>query len=160
MAAATDQIANIGRIAVFGDIAGIHVIVSAVATVYASASGGLPIDLAPVLNNSGIFELPYVRPEDVTIFNIPKNPTATGYIVGGLTLGTPTYGTPVWPYGPPNSTSVRENNSLATFPAWIRLVAIGASSANHAVFGEAADGAVTDTIEFIIVIARGGANIN
>jgi hypothetical protein len=160
MAAATDQNTSYGRIAVYADLAGIRVVISAVATVYSSAAGGLPIDLAPVLNQSGIFQVPYLRPEDVVDIVVPKQPTAGGFLIGGLTFGTPTYGPPVWPAGPAGSTNVRENNSLLTYPAWIRLIGIGAAATNHAALGEIADGAVTDTVTLIFLIARGGANIN
>lgn len=160
MAAATDQVTNYGRIAVYADLAGIRVVITATATVYSSAAGGLPIDLAPVLNNSGIFQVPYLRPEDVVDITVAKQPTANGFLIGGLTFGTATFGPAVWPEGPAGTTSVRENNTLLTFPCWVRLIGIGAAATNHAALGEIADGAVTDTLTLIILIARGGANIN
>lgn len=55
MAAATDTITNFGRIAVFGDVSVILCTIVASSTTYATASGGLPIDLTAPLTQGAPF---------------------------------------------------------------------------------------------------------
>jgi hypothetical protein len=151
MSATSQQVANFGRIAVFGNVSVIKTSISASATQYTSASGGLPIDLTTVLQQAGPFSLDTLNPGDIVDIYAPGL-SANGFLPGGFQLGTPTYTTK------PLASAQNTNNNrvLATCPATIRL--FGTGSANHAAFGEIADGAVTDTIPIHLVVARGGEN--
>ena len=54
--------------------------------------------------------------------------------------------------------NVRPQLTLATCPAWLHLYATGASG--NAALGEFQDGNNSDTVTFLLLIARGGTNIN
>lgn len=161
MAAAALQVLTQGRgPGVFPNQSTILVTVTATATVYASASGGLPVDLTTVLQTGapsgwdGPAGVQALNPLDI-VGVTPISLSTNGYLPLGFTLGTPTY-TP--PPGMSTTDATANPGFLATCPAWIRLVGIGASAANHAGFGEAADGALTDTFSFFLVVNRNGAN--
>lgn len=148
--AATQTVASFGRIAVLGNVAAVLVTINGNSASYASASGGLPIDLTSVLQQASPFSAP-INPADVVgaqAIGLSTN----GFLPGTLTLGTPTY------TNLPGAT-VRQPQVLATFPAWIRLIGIGAAATNHAGLGEVADGANTDSFAFLLLIARGGTNL-
>lgn len=162
MAAAALQVITQGRgPGVFPNISGIEVTVTATATVYASASGGLPVDLTSVLQTGapsgwdGPAGVQALNPADITGGVLTVGLSTNGYLPTLVTVGTPTYTTP-----PGQSTTDASANPgfLATCPAWIRLSGIGASNSNHAGFGEVADGAVTDTFTFVLLLNRSGAN--
>lgn len=160
MAASTLQIGTIGRGIQFGNLSGILVTVTATATVYASASGGLPIDLTGILQQAAPagFDAPnYIQalnPSDIVNI-LPLGLSTNGFLPTGLTVGMPTY-TPVPWTSTTNAAS--QPGILATCPATFRMVGIGASAANHAAFGEIVDGAVTDTMTFLLLVNRNGAN--
>jgi hypothetical protein len=85
MAVSAVTINNEGRIAVFGNLAGISVTVAASSTAYLTANGGLPIDLATVLNTGGPFSAP-INPGDV--FGLmPLGLSKNNFLPGNLTLG-------------------------------------------------------------------------
>lgn len=143
------------------DVTLIKFTVTATATVYATASGGLPIDLTALLNQAGAaFSQPYLNPYNVV------DVLTTEFSTGGFwpadfsfNPATVTYNTnPPYPWQGQTSPSVRPDQIVATAPATIRLRAIGASAANHAPFGEVADGAVTDAFTVYLMITKGGTN--
>ena len=148
--AATQTVASFGRIAVLGNVAAVIVTISGNSASYATASGGLPIDLTAVLSQISPFSAP-INPADVVAF-VPIGLSTNGFLPGGLVLGTATY-TTIAGYA-----QVRVPQTLATFPATIRLNGVGASAANHAALGEVADGANTDSFTGLLLIARGGTN--
>ncbi len=159
MADATLQVLTQGRgPGVFPNMSTIEVTVVAVATVYASASGGLPVDLTGVLRTGapagwdGPAGIQALNPSDI-VGVLYKGLSTNGYIAVDVTVGTPTYTTP-----PGQSTNDATANPgfLATCPAWIRLA--GTGSANHAGFGEPSDGAVTETFTMLLIVNRNGAN--
>jgi hypothetical protein len=152
MAASSQSVASFGRIAVYGNVTAVVVIVTATATVYSSAGGGLPIDLTTVLQQAAPFSMDNLHPKDIVAV-IPMGLSTNGFIPGGFALGTPTYTNKAGV-----STQGGNASVLATCPATIRLNGIGASNANHAGLGEVADGAVTDAVTLLLVIARGGEN--
>lgn len=159
MAAATLTLATLGRgPTVFGNLSGIYVTVTATATVYATASGGLPIDLTGILQQAtppGDIAPNYTQalnPADI-VGIMPVAMSTNKFLALGFTLGTPTYTAVPW------MTSTNETGVpgiLATCPCTIRLYATGAS--NAAAFAEIADGAVTDAVTFVLLVARNGAN--
>ena len=152
MSASVLTISGFGRSNPFADIAGIIVNVTASATVYASASGGLPIDLAPVLNQAASFSQNYINPSDV-VGIVPIGLSANGYIPGALTFN-PNNVTLV---AQPGAT-VKPIYNLTSAPAWVRLNGIGASNASGAGLGQVADGANSDSFSFLLLVARSGNN--
>lgn len=158
MAAASLVINTIGRGGVFNGLSAIIVTVTATATVYATASGGLPIDLTGILQQGAPagFDAPsYIQalnPADILGASAIQLST-NGFMPLGLVVGTPTYTAVPW-----QSDNGEQSTPgiLATCPATIRL--IGTGSANHAALGEVADGAVTDTFTFLLLVNRSGAN--
>jgi hypothetical protein len=153
MAASSQQVASFGRIAIFADVSIIKVTVSANATVYSSAAGGLPIDLTTVLQQAAPASLSYINPNDIVDI-YATGLSANGYMPGSFALGVPTYA------NQPGASQQNGGGKLLTAcPATFRLYGIGASAANHAALGEVADGAVTDTISLHLVVARGGQNV-
>ncbi len=162
MADAVLQVVTQGRgPGVFATQAGIQVTVTAAATVYAAASGGLPIDLTGILQVAapsgwdGPAGIQALNPLDITGAVIPIGVSTNGFLATKVTLGTATYTTPP---GMSTTDATASPGFLATCPAWIRLTGIGAAVTNHAGFGEAADGAVTETFTFILLVNRNGAN--
>lgn len=161
MAAASLVTATQGRgPGVFPNMSTILVTVTATATVYASASGGLPVDLTTMLQTAapsgwdGPQGIQALNPGDI-VGVLPKGFSTNGFLPIDITVGTATYTTPP---GMSTTDATAVPGFLATCPAWIRLMGIGASSANHAGFGEIADGAVTDTFTFFLVVNRNGSN--
>ena len=162
MAAATIVLNSVAQIGlVRADFTYIPFTITATATVYATASGGLPFDLTPVLNGAtGSDNPPYINPANVVDIWAPKRST-NGYIAMdfGFVVANVTYNTtPPFPWQGATSPAIRPSQIVATAPATIRLIGIGASAANHAAFGEAADGATTDAVTLYLVIAKGGTN--
>ncbi len=157
MAAATTSLSTIGRtVPPFVTLTAVPVTIAASATVYSSAGGGLPIDLTKALTTGAQpFDFAYLNPADV-IGVLPMGLSTSGFMPLGLVVGIPTYGAPVWPFTGGSQTAIQPDQSLATCPATIRLY--GTGSANHAAFGEVADGAVTDTFSFLLIVMRNGEN--
>jgi hypothetical protein len=167
---AIDTATNFGRIALVGIPRNLLVTINANGVAYATASGGLPIDLTAVLvqgaGGQGTLnpqDQAYINPADIVGF-IPLGLSTNNFLPADLVVGTPTYTTAVGTgYGsaaglpPAGSTQGFETDqTLATCPATIRL--FGTGSANHAAMGEVADGANSDTFTGFLVIATGGVN--
>lgn len=156
MAASTISVGTEGRIAVFGDISGILVTVTATATPYATASGGMPIDLTGVLNDlagGAPFSQPYLNPKDVVCL-IPIATAVGGaaahFLPADLAVGTPTFTNPaVWPFAGGVAGSIQPSQQLLTCPATFRLW-------NGTT--ELADANITTVVSFLLIVARGGTN--
>jgi hypothetical protein len=146
---AVESVAQFGRIAVFANISGVLVTVAASSSVYATAAGGLPIDLAPILTIAAPFSQPYLNPADV-VAALPVGTSPLGYAAGALKVGAPTYAPATYPFAGGTST-LRPSQQLTSAPAWVRLQKGGV---------EVADGANTDTFSMLLLIARGGTNDN
>jgi hypothetical protein len=127
------------------NVAEAAITVTATAQAYATANGGLAIDLTDVLRQISPFEAP-INPVDIVGVS-PKGASTSGYIAIDITIGTPTYTTL------PGGSASRPNQVLATCPAFLRL--IGGST-----FAQPADGNVTDTVSFFLKIRRDGSNLN
>lgn len=152
---------NLGRNAVIATLSAISVTINGNGATYATASGGLPIDLAAVLNNAQPNDSEnIIQPAD--ILGIIPAMSTNKFLAMNLVIGTPAQLTAVGSgYGsapglPPPMT-VRPDYIWATVPATIRLFGTGA--ANNAAFGEFADGANTDSVTFDLLYARGGSNV-
>lgn len=158
MAASTLQIGTIGRGIQFGNLSGILVTVTATATTYTTATGGLPIDLTGILQQAAPsgFDAPnYItalNPADV-VGILPLNLSTAGWLPQTLVVGTPTYTAVPWE----SNTGVSNTpGTLATCPATFRIWGTGSGNASH--FAEIADGSVTDVFTFILLVQRNGAN--
>lgn len=158
MAAASLTIGTIGRGIQFGNLSGILVTVVASATTYSAAGGGLPIDLTTVLQQAAPagWDAPNytqaLNPADVVCL-VPMQLSTAGYLPQKLVVGTPTY-TAV-----PGTTAGNGDNVpgiLATCPATIQLWGTGAS--NAAALAQVADGSNSDTVTFLMIVMRNGAN--
>lgn len=151
MAASVLTIGTIGRGIQYGTLAGILVTVTASATAYATATGGLPIDLTGILQQAtpaGDIAPNYTQalnPADI-VGIVSIGTSTNGYTPGGLVVGTPTYTTPPW-MSAGNATAVP--GILATCPATFRLTNGTA---------QVADGNITDAVTFILLVMRNGAN--
>jgi hypothetical protein len=143
---ATESVATFGRIAVLGNVSAVLVTINGGGAAYATASGGLPFDLTSVLQQASPFSAP-INPADVVAF-IPLGLSTGGYVPGAFVAGTPTYTAG-------SGSTVRPPQTLATFPATIRLY--GAVGSGHA---EVGDGANSDSFTGLLLIARGGTNVN
>ncbi len=158
MAAAALQIGTIGRGIQFSNLSGILVTVTATATVYATATGGLPIDLTGILQqatpagDNAPNYIQAINPADVVgVMAIALS--TNGFIPASLVVGTPTYTAVPW------MTSTNESGVpgiLATCPATLRLWGTGNGNALH--LAEVGDGAITDAVTFILLVNRNGAN--
>ena len=159
--AVTYVVNSLGQIGIVrADTTIIQFTIAATATVYATASGGLPIDISAVLNATGSDNQPFINPLNV-YDAFATNFSTNGYFPCGFTFSAAnvTYNSNAFPYSGQTSPSVRPAySSVATAPATIRLRGIGASAANHAAFGEVADGAVTDGFTLYLMITKGGTN--
>lgn len=162
MAVATYVLQSVGQVGlVRADVTVIKFQVTGVSTVYATASGGLPIDLTTVLNGAtGSDNQPYLNPANV-VDAFATGLSTGGYWPGGFafSVANVTYNTnPPFPFQGQTSPSVRPSQIVATAPATIRLYGIGASAANHAALGEVADGANSDVFSIYLIITKGGTN--
>jgi hypothetical protein len=148
---APQTISSFGRIAVFGNVSVIKLTINATAAAYATAAGGLAIDLTQVLQQAAPFSMDNLHPNDIVDVYAP-GPSANGYLPGNFQLGMPTYN------NKPLASAQNQNNAkvLATCPATLRLYGSGAAA--RAGFQEIADGSITDTINVHLVVARGGEN--
>lgn len=152
--AAIDTVLNFGRIAVLADPSIVLVSINANGATYATASGGLPIDLAQPLSQAQPFSMAYINPADVVGILQIAVPTSANYYPSGIVFGTPTYTNPaVYPFAGGSASNVRPDLQLATFPATIRLYTIAGA--------EVADGVINQTgIVLALLLARGGQNVN
>src|SRR4051794_40054730 len=92
------------------NLAVIPVTITLVSTAYATATGGIPFDIAALLNSAGPFDSG-VNPADVFFF---LGGAATGYRADQFLVGTPTYNTTA-------DSSFNTKISLATCPCTMRL---------------------------------------
>lgn len=143
-----------GRKVPFVNLSGALCTVNGNGATYATASGGLPFDLASFLAQLGVNDYPYVNPGDVVPIVIPSISSTGKYLTGILTLGTPTYTAAVGSgYGSaaglPAPMSVQPDNTLTTFPCTIRL---------YNGTTEFADGACSETFTVMLIIMRDGVN--
>ena len=84
MAVPTVTATTEGRIATFGSLAGINLTVAASTTAYLTAQGGLPFDIATVLNQMGPFSAP-INPADV--WGIMPAISKNLFLAAGFSLG-------------------------------------------------------------------------
>src|ERR1700761_7592498 len=106
--ATIQTVANFGRIAVFGDVSVIICSINGNGATYATASGGLPIDLTAPLTQGAPFSQPYLNPADVVGLMQIAVPSSANYYPAALVLGTPTYTNPApYPFAGGSSSNVR-----------------------------------------------------
>ncbi len=169
MADATSVVPKIGRGGPFNDLSIIPVTFTFVGTVYATATGGIPVDLTAALSTAQPFSMPYINPLDVVGILPGGGLSTNGFIPASLAIGTFTFTNPAaYPFAggaasnyPPAGTSqlgpnVRPDLQLATCPATFRLFGTGNGNALH--LAEVADGAITDTVTVWLVVLRNGPN--
>lgn len=135
------------------DLSIAELVITLTATTYTAASGGIPFDIASVLNNIGPFPQNGIDPYDVYFIRGfgSVNGDTTRYVVTDFTLGTPTWS------AVPNDIVNPEGfvlGTLATAPCTARLFGTGASSA--AALGQIANGDLTGTLTVVLAIARSG----
>lgn len=160
--AATLQLNTIGRgPGVLSVLSAISVTIAGNGAAYATAAGGLPIDLLAILQAASAGIIPSGQAPNytqtinvadivgVTFIQLSTN----GYIPAALGNILPTYSNVPWQYdnGPDATPGI-----LLTCPATIRLY--GSGNANGAALQEVADGANNDTFTVLLLINRGGAN--
>ena len=159
--AATVTYTGLGRTSSIATLSAISVTIGGNGASYATASGGLPFDLAALLKAAGITNDLDVYPTDVIGF-VPLNTSTNGFLPMGLTLGTPTWQTQQ-PFGTQTSpavpalASVQAPQELATYPCTIRLYSTG--SADHGALHEVADGANSDSFTGLLLLNRNGNNV-
>lgn len=162
MAAATTVVNTPGRGPnAFCNVSVLSVTVTGVATVYATASGGLPFDLTTVLQTASGSAMPggvapnytqTINPNDIVGVLLSKTST-TGFLPLDFTLGTPTYTAIPWQS---DNGPAATPGYLATCPCTIRLWGTGASNAAH--LAEIAEGATSEAFTMLLYINRNGAN--
>jgi hypothetical protein len=168
MAAATSVIPQFGRGVPFVDVSIIPVTFTFSTTAYATATGGIPVDLS-ILATSGAlpFDFPTINPLDILgLFFLGLS--TNGLLAQDLAVGTPTYTNPAGypfaggaasnytPGGSDLGPQVRPSLQDLTIPSTFRLY--GTGSAEYAGLHEIQDGNVTDTITVGIMVARNGPN--
>lgn len=162
MAAATVQVNTIGRGPnVAGNVTVFEVTITATATTYTTATGGLPFDLTIPLQtiSAGMIQSGqapnYIQTINVgdIVGSLPFQMSTNGFLPLSLVVGTATYtGVPWQSDGGPDA----QPGILATCPCTVRLWGTGAS--NAAAFAEVANGSVTDTFTVLVYVNRNGAN--
>ncbi len=162
MSAATLVVNSLGRGPnCYGNVAVIKATITGVATVYATATGGLPFDLTTVLQTVSATGMQggtapnYVQtinPNDIVGVLLSTTST-TGFLPLDFALGTPTYTAVPWQSdnGPAATPGI-----LATCPCTIRLWGTGNANAAH--LAEIADGATSEVFSILLYISRNGAN--
>jgi len=147
---------NLGRNTVIATISAISVTVAGNGATYTTATGGLPFDLATVLNTAQPNDSEdIIQPADI-IGIMSIGASTNGYQPGNLAIGTATQNTAVGSgYGSasglPAPMTVRSDYTWATVPCTLRLWN------GDTEFG---NGANSDTVTFLLLYARGGANVN
>jgi hypothetical protein len=158
MAAASTTLGNLGRGVAFANLSAISINLTLTATVYSSAGGGIPFDLTSALQQAASGELSggaagtALNPADI-VGIIPVGLSTAGFVPASLVVGTATFTTPS---GMSAGNASATPGILATCPCTMRLWGTGAANAAH--LAEIADGAVTDTVTFLLLINRSGAN--
>ena len=132
--ATTVTLKTYGRIATLANVAAIKVSIDANGVSYATSLGGLALDLYTALAQAGT---PEVIPNGNDVVGVlPIGYTSPGkFIPWGLTVGTVT------------SSSV---------PCYVRFVGTGTAASSG--LAEIADGACTQTVDLLVILARGGQN--
>jgi hypothetical protein len=154
MAAIVSSPAVAGRISPYVFLSGILCTINGNGATYATATGGLPFDLAAFLSSALQNDAPYLNPGDVIALAIPSVSSTGKYLTAILALGTPTYTAAVGSgygsaAGVPAPMSVQPDNTLTTFPCTIRL---------YNGTTEFADGACSETFTIMLLISRNGVN--
>lgn len=132
--ATTVSTGTVGRVATFANLAAVKVTVDANSVSYATSLGGLSLDLYAALSQAGPMGSPPNGNDVVGILPLGYS-SPTKFIPWGLTVGTVT---------------------SSTIPCYLRFVATG--TAGSAGFTEVADGVCTQTVSFLVLVARGGTN--
>jgi hypothetical protein len=159
--AATITSAAFGRISGLTSLAFVPITIAGNGATYATATGGLPIDLAAFLKTSASTNDLDINPYDIVGIFSPQLST-NGFLLSSFVLGAPTYQTQQ-PFGTQTSpalpalASVQAAQELATCPCTVRIIATGA--ADKGAFHEFADGANSDTFVAMLLVARGGNNV-
>jgi hypothetical protein len=152
MSAAVVSITNAGRTPSGGlaSVATIQLSIVLSATAYATATGGIPFDLASALNTAvGDQENP-VNASDILPYQYAM--TTGGYVASQFAVGTPTYTSNT------DSSSARSQKiTYLTCPCTMRLY--GSGSAQYAALSEIQDGNVTDTLQLGLEVVRGGGGL-
>ena len=162
MAAATTQVNSLGRGPNLACVpAQVSITVTASATTYATASGGLPFDLTTALQtaSAGMIQsgqapnyTQTINPAD--ILGVVLSALSTNkFMPLNFAVGTPTY--TAIPWQSDNGVAATPG-ALATCPCTIRLW--GGSSGSGLAFAEFADGANSDAFTMQLQINRNGAN--
>jgi hypothetical protein len=127
-----------GRVSNLLDLTAFLITVTYSSTSYATASNGLPFDIAAVLNAAGPQPVNY---KDV-IGLLPIGPTAEAFIIeaGTFTIGTVT-GTP---------------GAYTAVPCTVQIR--GTGSANKAALTEVDDAALSGSFKALLLVAKGGVN--
>lgn len=154
MAAIVSAPAISGRKSPFVNLSGAKCTIDANGAAYATASGGLPFDLATFFTQLGVNDYPYVNPGDLLSIPIPSVSSTGKYLTAILTPGTPTYtavsgsgyGSAA---GLPAPMSVQPDNTLTTFPCTIRL---------YNGTTEIIDGPCSEVFSIMLLIMRDGVN--
>ncbi len=156
--AAVLTIGTIGRGIQFSNLSGILVTVATSGATYATATGGMPIDLVGILQQAtpaGNVAPNYIQalnPADV-VGILPIGLSTNGFVPGNLVMGTAVDTTPP---GMSSGNATASPGILTSAPATFRLWGTGNGNALH--LAEVADGAVTDTVTFLLLVNRNGAN--
>ena len=162
MAAATTQVNQQGRgpnLAVVPEQ--ISITVTASATTYTSASGGLPFDLTTALQTASAGMIPSgqapnytqtINPADI-LGVVLSTLSTNGFLPLNFAVGTPTYTNVPWQSD--NGVSATPG-ILATCPCTIRLW--GTGSAQYAGLSEFQNGSNSDSFTMQLQINRNGAN--
>ncbi len=162
MAAATLVTNSLGRGPnCFDNVSVVKCTITGVATVYATATGGLPFDLIDVLKaisatgmqgGTAPNYVQTVNPNDIVGVLLSSTST-TGFLPLDFTLGTPTYTAIPWQS---DNGPAATPGALATCPCTIRLWGTGNANAAH--LAEIADGATSEAFAILLYINRNGAN--
>jgi len=162
MAAATTQINTLGRgpnLACRLQI--VSITVTASATTYTAASGGLPFDLTTALQTASAGMIPSGQAPNYTqtidpsdIVGVVLGTSSTNHFLPlDFALGTPTYTAIPWQS---DNGPAATPGALLTCPCTIRLWGTGAS--NQAALAQVADGSNSDSFTMWLWINANGAN--
>jgi hypothetical protein len=151
--AAIDFIQSFGRMSPWGNPTVLPFTISANGATYTTASGGLPIDLQPVLTQQNPFSQPYRNPYDVIGIDQIGVPSSGGYFPYALVFvpANCTFGPATYPWTGGSINSIHPVQVMLTAPATIRLYTKAGV--------EFTDGVCNETgITIALVVAAGGTN--
>lgn len=162
MASASSQVNTLGRGPNLACIpAQVAITVTASATAYATASGGLPFDLTTALQTASAGMIPSGQAPNYTqtinpadILGVVLSALSTNkFMPLNFAVGTPTYTAVPWQS---DNGVAATPGILATCPCTIRLW--GGSAGSGLAFAEFADGNNSDSFTMQLQINRNGAN--